>query len=98
MPEGCTVTKPGLHPAATAAGVVGVKTPVLELMGNMETVLSSLFAVYTNLPEGSIAIPWGKYPVGTVAGVVGVRPPVLESIVYIAMVAASFAFDIRLAT
>jgi hypothetical protein len=39
------VTERGLHPVATVAGVVGVKIPVLRLMANMETVLSSLFAV-----------------------------------------------------
>jgi hypothetical protein len=67
-------------------------------MVNMETVLSSLFAVYTNFPEGSIAIPWGKYPVRTVAGDVGVRTPVLESMLNIEIVARSEAFDIRFAT
>lgn len=68
------------------------------MTANIETVLSSLLAVYTNLPDGSIVIPCGKYPVGTVGGVVGVSTPVLELMVYIEIVAKSVALDIRFAT
>jgi hypothetical protein len=98
LPEGSTVTERGLHPVATVAGVVGVKTPVLALIVNIETVLSSLFAVYTNLPRGSMPIPWGRNPVATVAGVVGERTPVVESMVNIEIVPASTALDPRFAT
>jgi hypothetical protein len=91
------VTESGLHPVATVGGFVGVNRPVAGSIVNIETVLSSLFAVYTNLPEGSIVIPCGRKPVGTVAGVVGVNAPDAESMVNIAMVARSAAFDMRFA-
>ena len=51
LPAGSTVKNPGSEIAwpgiivVTAAGVVGVNTPVVWLMVNMETELSSVFAV-----------------------------------------------------
>jgi hypothetical protein len=70
------------------AGVVGVSTPVLELIANIEIVASSAafdtrFATYANLPAGSTTMFSGWTPVATVAGVVGTRPPVQESMVNI---------------
>ena len=80
----------------TVGGVVGVKTPVLELMVYMEMVARSAafeirFATYANRPPGSTAIlsdPKLLPPVGTVPGIVGIRLPVQESTVYIEIVLA----------
>lgn len=56
----------GSFPVAMVAGEFGVKFPVLELMVNIETVLSCRFTTYANLLDGSTATHVGPFPVATV--------------------------------
>ena len=83
------MTPKGEDPVGTVAGVVGVKTPVLELMVYIETESSIWFATYANRLEGSTVTELGLHPVATEGGVVGVKSPVLESMVNIETVLSS---------
>jgi len=56
-----------------AAGVFGVRLPVLESMVDIETVFACRFTTYANLLDGSTATEVGLFPAMTVGGVFGVK-------------------------